>query len=211
VPNEHRECGEECFVGQLLVGRCFGNSKIDHHGQRRAFQRLRHEDIGRLYVAMNDSLLVRVLNGLANVNEKIQSILSGKCILIAVFRDFDSTDEFHYEIRPARSGRPGVEHFGDVRMIHEGQRLSFRFKTRNDTLGVHARLDDLERHPPAERLFLFRHEDDPAAALADLLEQFVTPDVIAGFLTSGGSLVSIQRGGVRGFFQKIAHLVMRAQ
>ena len=46
--------------------------------------------------------------------------------------------------------------------------------------GVHAELDELERHAPADRFFLFGHIDDAAAAFADLLEQFVVPDVIAG-------------------------------
>ena len=46
-------------------------------------------------------------------------------------------------------------------------------------LGVHAQLDDLERHAAADRLLLFGHIDDAAAAFADLLQQFVAADSVA--------------------------------
>ena len=35
------------------------------------------------------------------------------------------------------------------------------------------RLDDLERHPAADRVLLLGHEDDAEAAFADLLNEFV--------------------------------------
>ena len=42
--------------------------------------------------------------------------------------------------------------------------------------GVHARLDDLQRHPAADRLRLLGDVDDAHAALADLLQQLVGAD-----------------------------------
>src|SRR5207244_2389355 len=50
-----------------------------------------------------------------------------------------------------------------------------------DGLRVHAELDDLERNLAANRLILFRHEHHTASAFANLLEQFVAVDLIAGF------------------------------
>ena len=35
----------------------------------------------------------------------------------------DALDQFHDEERPAVGGRAGVEHLGDVRVVHQGQRL----------------------------------------------------------------------------------------
>jgi hypothetical protein len=66
-------------------------------------------------------------------------------------------------------------------VVHQCQRLALRLKSGYDALGVHAQLDDLERNAPTNRLFLFRHVDNPAAAFTNLLEQFVTADPITGF------------------------------
>ena len=42
--------------------------------------------------------------------------------------------------------------------------------------GVHAQLDDLQRHAAANRLLLLGHEDDAEAPFADLLQQLVGAD-----------------------------------
>jgi hypothetical protein len=40
--------------------------------------------------------------------------------------------------------RPGIEHLGDVGMIHHGQGLPIGLEAGDDRLGVHPQLDDLE-------------------------------------------------------------------
>ncbi len=77
---------------------------------------------------------------------------------------------------------PRVEHLGDVGMIHQRQRLPLGLEPGHDLLGVHAQLDDLERHPAADRLLLLGHIDHPAAAFADLLEELVAANPVAGFV-----------------------------
>ena len=52
-------------------------------------------------VAMDDSLLVRVLNRVADLDEKIESFLGGEIILVAVIRDTNPAHEFHYKKRSA--------------------------------------------------------------------------------------------------------------
>ena len=54
-------------------------------------------------------------------------------------------------------------------------------EARDDLLGVHAQLNDLERHAAADRLFLFGHPDAAHAAFADLLKEFVATDTVTGF------------------------------
>ena len=49
---------------------------------------------------------------------------------------------------------------------------------------VHARLDDLERDLPLDRLGLLGHPDGAHAAFADLLQQLVRPDLHARTLGS---------------------------
>ena len=78
-------------------------------------------------------------------------------------------------------------------MIHQGQRLPLGFEAGDDLLGVHAQLDDLERDPAANRFLLLGHINHAAAAFADLLEQFVAADAVAGFL--GGEAERFRSGG----------------
>ena len=65
-------------------------------------------------------------------------------------------------------------------MIHHGERLPLGFEPRDDLPGVHAQLDDLQRHTTADRLFLLGHIDHAEAAFADHLEQRVTANHRAG-------------------------------
>ena len=77
--------------------------------------------------------------------------LRGQIVLVAVIGDAHAAHQFHDEVGPARFGRAGIEHLGDVRMIHHGQRLPLGFEAGDDLLGVHAQLDDLQRDAAAHR------------------------------------------------------------
>ena len=59
---------------------------------------------------MNDALLMRMLDGVANLCEQFQPLLCGEIILVAVLRDFDPAHQFHDEVRPAtrKGGWSGV-------------------------------------------------------------------------------------------------------
>ena len=76
-------------------------------------------------------------------------------------------------------------------MIHQRQRLPLGLKPGDDTLGVHAQLDDFERHPPAHRFFLLGHINHAAAAFADSLQQLVRPDALSDGFVLLGRLVNI--------------------
>jgi len=65
-------------------------------------------------------------------------------------------------------------------MIHHRQRLALRLEAGHHLLGVHPQLDDLQRDPAAHRFLLFRHPHHAKAALADLLQQLVAPDLAPG-------------------------------
>ena len=60
--DEHFESGEKCSIGQPLVGCRFCYSKIDYYRQSKAVFIGGYQDVGRLDVPVNDSLLVSVLN-----------------------------------------------------------------------------------------------------------------------------------------------------
>src|SRR5205085_8145753 len=81
-----------------------------------------------------------------------------------------------------RRDRAGVENAGDVDVVHHRQGLPFGLEAGDDLAAVHARLDDLERDLPANRLGLLGQEDDAHAAFADLLQELVPADDGAGTL-----------------------------
>src|SRR5690348_4204206 len=101
-------------------------------------------------------------------------------MLIAVFGDFEAANQFHYEVRATGLSRPCVEYCGDIRMIHQGGRLSFSLKPGNDAFGVHARLNDFQSDSPSHWPLLLGHENDATTPFSDLLQQLVFVDPIAG-------------------------------
>ncbi len=125
---------------------------------------------------MDDPLEVGVLHRVAQRHEQLQPLLRAKALLVAVVGDRHPAAKLHHEVGLAAGGGAGVEHAGNVGVVHQRQRLAFRFETRDDVPRVHARLDDLERDPSLDRLVLLGEEDDAHAALADRLQQPVRAD-----------------------------------
>ena len=107
-------------------------------------------------------------------------------------------------------GRPGlgrarVEHLGDVRVIHQGERLALGLEASQHLPRVHTRLDELERDHAPNRFRLLGHVDRAHAALADLLKQLVRADVRAKLWTRSrgerfGPLAVRRHRGRRGRF-----------
>jgi len=60
------------------------------------------------------------------------------------------------------------------------QRLPLGLEAGHDLAGVHAEFDDLQRHPPHDRLPLLGHVDHAHAALANHLQELVGADLGAG-------------------------------
>ena len=83
-------------------------------------------------------------------------------------------DQLHDEVRPAGVGRAGVEHPGDVGVVHQGQGLPLGLEAGDDLPRVHAGLDELQRDQALDRLGLLGHPDGAHAALADLLRSACT-------------------------------------
>jgi hypothetical protein len=62
---------------------------------------------------------------------------------------------------------------GDVGMVHQRQRLPLGLEAGDHLSGIHAGLDDFQRHLAADRMLLFGNEDQSHAAFADLLQGLV--------------------------------------
>ena len=67
------ELGEDGLVGQLMLG-SLGDTEVNDLGHRHSVVE-RDQNVGGFDVPMNDSLLVGVLDGLANLDEQPQPLL----------------------------------------------------------------------------------------------------------------------------------------
>ena len=177
---------EQRPLGQLLLGR-LGHAEVDHLGDRLAVVERDH-DVGRLDVAVDDPLLVGVLDRLADRHEQLQPLARRQVVVVTVLGDRHAVDQLHDEVGPARFRGPGVEDAGDVDMVHHRQGLALGLEAGDDLAAVHAGLDHLERDLALDGLGLLGHADGAHAAFADLLEQLVGADHGAGRLGGRGRI-----------------------
>ena len=170
-------------VGDLVQRRRrgLGDTEVDDLRLRVAVD-LGDQDVRRLEVAVDHSVLVRVLDGQARRTEEPQARARVQLLLDAVFGDGRAVDQLHHEVRPPRLGGPGVEDASDARVVHARQDGALRLEARHHLQVVRARLDELQRDLTLERLLLPGTEDDAEAAFPETLEQLVGTDAI----TRGG-------------------------
>ena len=153
---------------------------------------------------MDDAFLMRVLNRQTDRQEQFQSLARSQAVLIAILRDGHALDQLHHKVGPPGAnatglsrGRARVEHLGNVRVVHQRQRLPFRFKAGNDLTAIHAGLDNLQGNFALDGLGLLGHEDGAHAAFADLLEQLVGTDTRPHSLGQQPLAQDRSRGGER--------------
>ena len=175
------ELREERSVGERAVHR-LGHAEVDDLRHRRVAVARGDEEVRGFEVAVDDALLMRVLERVADVDEKREPLRDGEFPLVAVGGDGHAAHQLHDEIRAPVLRRAGVEDLGDVRVIHHGQRLPLLLEAGDDFLRVHAHLDDLQRDAAFHRLHLIRHPDGAEASLAQWLQELVRPDALAAFL-----------------------------
>ena len=80
----HAELRRHRFVGQLAGGR-LGHAEVDDLGNRLAIDD-RDQDIAGLQIAVDDALLVRMLNRLADGHEEFQPLFGRQPALVAELR-----------------------------------------------------------------------------------------------------------------------------
>ena len=136
----------------------------------------RNENIGGFDVSVNNPLLVGVLHCLANGNKQIKSVLCTELHPVAVFGDWHSAYQFHYQIRQLSVRRSSVEDTCNVGMIHQRERLPLEFETSNNLTAIHAGFYDLQSYFSSYWLELLSHINNPHAAFANLFQQLVSVD-----------------------------------
>ena len=175
-----RDAGEQRLLRQHLPQR-LGHAEVDHLDDRGRVVP-RDQDVTRLDVAVDDPLLVGVLDGRAHLEEQFQPPPRGQVILVAERGHGRAPDQLHHEVRAAGGCRPAVEHPGDVGVVHEGQRLPLGLEPRDHLPRVHARLEHLQRDLAPHGPRLLGQEHYPEPAVADLFQQLVRPDDRPGAL-----------------------------
>ena len=120
---------------------------------------------------MDHPFLVGMLYGRADIPEKLQALAGIKLPLIAEVGDGNALDQLHGEVGPPAGGDTSFEHPRNIRVAHHGECLAFRFKTGQHLLGVHARLDHLQRNHAPHRFHLLGHPDHSESSFSDLLAQ----------------------------------------
>jgi hypothetical protein len=131
---------------------------------------------------VDHALLVRVLDGRADLLREVEPRRERQPVLAAVRRDRRADDQLHHEERPAAVGDACVEHPRDVRVLHHLEHLALDFESFGRPPARRVRLQDLDRDAPPDRRGLVRLEHDAAAAaaLAQPSDESVRPDRRAG-------------------------------
>ena len=119
-----------------------GHAEIDDLGEGFALL-IRHDDIRRFDVPMYDTLLVRVLDCLADFQEQGEACFNGQLMLVAVVGDGQAFNKLHDKKGSPAKCHACIVDMGNVGMIEKGQYLALRLEMGNDLFRVHARLDHL--------------------------------------------------------------------
>ena len=108
--------GEESPLRQALFGG-FGHSEVDDLGSGMSVLK-RDEDVRRLDVPVDEPLLMRMMDGLTDRNEKPEPICNLQLVPIAIGSDRFTGHVFHHEEGATVLGAPGIMDPGDVGVIH---------------------------------------------------------------------------------------------
>ncbi len=99
-----------------------GHAEVDDFGRGFAVLQCR-QDIGWLDIPVHDALVMRMLEGPTERDEQSQPLVQVQLVSITILGDGNPMHEFHHEIGTPGLGRAGIEHPGDVRVIHDGEGL----------------------------------------------------------------------------------------
>ncbi len=87
------------FLGQVLA-ESLRNAEVDDLDDRFTVME-RDQNVRRFQIAMDDPLLMSMLNRSANVSEQLHPLAGRQTIPVAEFRDIDALNEFHNEVWPS--------------------------------------------------------------------------------------------------------------
>ena len=119
---------------------------------------------------MDHALLVGVLHRLADRDEQRQPLAGRQPGPVAIVGDRHALDQLHHEVGAAL-GLPCIQDLGDVRMVHQGQRLPLLVEAGEHPLGVKAGANHLDGDAAVHGLDLVGDPDLAHAPFAELLAE----------------------------------------
>jgi hypothetical protein len=84
-----------------------------------------NQNVAGLQVAMNDTLIVGMLHGVAHPGNQLDASASVETVTAGVLIQGQPADKLHGEERPAVVTHPRFVNLGDTRMLEPGQDLCF--------------------------------------------------------------------------------------
>jgi hypothetical protein len=138
-----------------------------------------HQDVSRLQVAVDDEILVRVVDRFADGAEHLEPLSRRDLQSIAVLRDGPAVDELHDEIGLSFFRRSAIEDRGDVRMLETAENLPLLEEAAQEGLRADT-AQELESDGLLEEVVVpDRPVDHGHAAAADLVQDAVGSDTPA--------------------------------
>ena len=134
-----------------------------------------HQQVGRLDVAMQHALLMRMLHRTANPDRQFETGGHAQAVAVAVVGDGLTGHQFHHHVRPASFSRAGVEDLGNAGMIHHGHGLPFALEAGDHIAAVHARFQDLDGHATPDRIGLLGRNGAGKSTLVKVLAGDLAP------------------------------------
>ena len=171
--NQQPELGEQRLLRKATT-RCLRDPEVDH---LRDWVALDNGDqyVRGFQIAVDDALLVRMLDGTAHLKKERQPLACSEVMPIAVVRDRHTRNVLHDKVRPAGVGLACVEDCRNARMVHQGQSFALRLEPCDDVTRVHTRLDDLQGDTSLGRLLLGKI-DRPHSSLRNQAQNAIRPD-----------------------------------
>ena len=99
----------------------------------------RHEDVRRLEIAVHDQVLMRVLHGVAHLEEQAQALLDRQPLLLAPRGDLHAGDVLENNVGRAVISGAAVEQSRDVGVLQVRENLPLATESRDRLVASRAR------------------------------------------------------------------------
>jgi hypothetical protein len=144
-----------------------GEGRVEQLGDAEVEQlrlsRLGDQDVARLDIAVDDKVLVRKMDGKANLLEDLYPLGDRQPVTVAIEVDRFSFDVLHDEVRhPRRPAR--IEEPGDRRVVQAGKDLAFGLETPDHFRCQELRADQLDGYLLLQLAVVSQAEEDLAHA-----------------------------------------------
>jgi hypothetical protein len=150
--------------GRLNIGiGCAGDAEVQNFGLTVGGD----QDVPGLQITVNDALGVSVMNGLADADEKLETLACRELGGADVFVEWLALHQLHREVRlrpGAGVGNTRFVHARDPRVLQPRQQVRLVIEAPLHRLAHHPRTDDLQRHAAVRVVLLgLVHRSHPAA------------------------------------------------